>query len=523
MTCIRRSVLATCLLPLHLLPMHLLPMLQLIWAAAAMTSADASAQGPVYRERWGYLHLENRRAQVFDELAGRSAEDVAKVSAMLVADDQGVPFRPVANALAYLRGVACDDAFLLRSAVGTFLLPEVVDADATVEHCRAANFSLVLPFSLKAPGALSFEVIVRNASGEQVWSKVLDRDIEMGDLRMAQIRTSVPAEKLPDGTYEAELRTLFDGKGPRAKDPVLRWQFHSLRGYQARAEKALATAVTDRQDYEPRVRAQLDGVALHVSRAFSGEAFAVKSDAIRDLEALEQCLDNLANKRAPLAGMKGRIATAMPAGDIVQPCMFRSPPDDKPHPMIVFVTGSPAYDTGSRRPTAPAMRESNWLSRELGDFGVAEQWHVVTCDSPGGGRPFAKALLATLQALPSVLSTGGQKPLIVCDREAAGVVGLQLQKFRPHISGAVFVGGGAIPARAAKQLQGLPVRMVKLSGYPGTRAIDRMLTFVGALKKEGGEAPDISLLHERQEPWLFGVARSRAELRTFATQVFGER
>lgn len=506
------------MLATFMLPMHLL-----ICAVGAMATADASAQGPVYRERWGYLHLENRRAQVFDELAARSAEDVAKVSAMLVANDEGVPFRPVAKALAHLRGVACDDAFLLRSAIGMFLLPEVVDADSTVEMCRSANFSLFLPFSLKAPGAMSFELIVRDTSGAQVWSKVLDRNIEMRDLRMAQIRGSVPAEKLPDGTYEVELRTMLDGKGPRAKDPVLRWQFHSLRGYQARAEKALAIAVTDRGDYEPELRSHLDGIALHVSRAFSGEAFAVKSDGVRDLERLEKCLDNLANKRAPLTGLTGRIATAMPVAEIVQPCTFRSPKDKSPHPMVVFVTGAPAYDTGSRRPTAPAMREGSWLWRELGDFGVAEQWHVVACDSPGGGRPFGKALLATLQSLPSVLSTGGQKPLLVCDREAAGVVSLQLPKFRAHISGVVFVGGGAIPPNAVKQLQGLPVRMVKLAGYPGTRAIDRMLTYVGAIEKEGGEALDISLLHERQEPWLFGIARSRAELRAFAAQVFGER
>ena len=44
-------------------------------AAVALFVATASvlsAQGPVYRERWGYLHLEHRRAEVLAALRGRS-------------------------------------------------------------------------------------------------------------------------------------------------------------------------------------------------------------------------------------------------------------------------------------------------------------------------------------------------------------------------------------------------------------------------------------------------------------------
>ena len=89
----------------------------LLAATAWMTSIAANAQGPVYRERWGFLHLENRRAEVFDELRGRSAEDVAKVSALLADTTNGIPFIPVAKALAFLRGVPADDAFVMRAAL----------------------------------------------------------------------------------------------------------------------------------------------------------------------------------------------------------------------------------------------------------------------------------------------------------------------------------------------------------------------------------------------------------------------
>ena len=81
--------------------------------AMSMVPLSAIAQGPVYRERWGYLHLENRRAEVFHELRGRSEEDVAKVAEILVAPDFGKPFMPVAKALAFLRGVEADDALSL--------------------------------------------------------------------------------------------------------------------------------------------------------------------------------------------------------------------------------------------------------------------------------------------------------------------------------------------------------------------------------------------------------------------------
>ncbi|MGK0202444.1 MAG: hypothetical protein ACI9S9_001511 [Planctomycetota bacterium] len=491
--------------------------------ATSMTPASACAQGPVYRERWGYLHLENRRAEVFHELRGRSPEHVKKVAELLVSPDHGIPFAPVANALAFLRGVEADEAFLMRASLATYVLPEVVDPASSLATCRSANFSISLPFTMKSPGAMTFELTVRNAAGEKVWSNLVERNCSIADLRMAQTTASAPGAELPDGTYEVELRALFDGKQPREHDPQLRWPFYVMRGYQQRAEAAMANAVILRRELEPQSKALLDGLHAQVTRAFTGEAFAVRSDAVRDLELLDAGLANLAAGRSPLASLTGNVATAMPAGDIVQPCILRMPKDSLPHPMVVFATGSPAYDIGSRRPTAPVMRESSWLLQELAGFGVTEKWHIATVGSPGGGRPYANALFATLQALPKVLPTGGRKPLLVCDREAAAVVGIQLTKFLPHISGVVFVGSGAMPGPAIAKLGSLPVRFVSLAGYPGSAAVDRTLQYLAAKRKAGKSMPDITLLHGRQEPWLFGVSRSLPELRMFAEQVFSER
>src|SRR5690606_28120333 len=108
-------------------------------------------------------------------------------------------------------------------------------------------------------------------------------------------------------------------------------------------------------------------------------------------------------------------------------------------------------------------------------------------DSPGGGRPYAQALLAALKALPGVLPTGGAKPLLVCDREAASVVGMQLAHFQDHICGVVFVGSGAMPPNVIAKLGDLPVRYVDLAGYPASVAVARTLQYL-RLQGDGGTA-----------------------------------
>mgnify|MGYP001158852711 CR=1 FL=1 len=280
--------------------------------AVLMLSGFSRSQGPVYRERWGYLHLEQLRAQVFDEMAGRPQEDIAKVASLLAAPDGGVPFRPVANALGFLREVEVDGAFLLRCSLGLFVLPEVVDADSTVATCRSANFPLYLPVVLPLPGAVSIEVIVRDHEGRQVWSKLLDGDIGVSDLRLSQVKASVPSAELPDGAYTVELRTMIDGEPPRDHDPVTRWAFHVMRGYQARAEKALAIAVTDRSDYAPLVRAQLDGLSTEVSRAFAGRLrdrrnrLLQQADKLRHLRSAPTRTTCAAAARRAWAGTQAR-------------------------------------------------------------------------------------------------------------------------------------------------------------------------------------------------------------------------
>jgi hypothetical protein len=67
------------------------------------------------------------------------------------------------------------------------------------------------------------------------------------------------------------------------------------------------------------------------------------------------------------------------------------------------------------------------------------------------------------------------------------------------------------------------VRYVSLASYPGSAVVGRTLQYLQAQRKAGKSVADIALLHDRQEPWMFGVSRSLPELRAFAVQIFGKR
>ena len=189
------------------------------WLLACLVTAagSASAQGPAYRERWGYLHLERRRAELFDELAGRSEADVRAVAELLAASDGGVPFVPVANALAFLRGCEPDAAFQLRCALGLFVLPEVVDPDGKQPACRVANFSVMLPFSLPPAGRMTFEVSISKPSGERIHVESLSDKTDLEDVRLAQARL----EKLYGDKISVQVHVELDPKWEVRREKVL--------------------------------------------------------------------------------------------------------------------------------------------------------------------------------------------------------------------------------------------------------------------------------------------------------------
>lgn len=472
------------------------------------TAATASAQGLVYRERWGYLHLEERRAEVRHELAGRDAATVARVRELLGEPDKGMAFGPLARALAHLRGVPCDDAFVLRTLAGMFVLPEVCDPEAANEVCRSTHVSMFLPFTVPVPGAMSFEVVVTDAAGEVVHRQLVTRDTEMADVRMGRPTAEIPGKDLPDGTYTVALTTRLEGVPTAATDPTRTWTCHVLRGYQARAEKAIGAA---KQLEGPQVEGVGAIAAMHVQgalaavlRAYHGETFAGRSDAVHDLLRLETVLANVAAKRDFAEGLDRDRVLALPLPDApALGCVLRL--HEKPsRPLVVWIAGLPTYDGEMMRPAAPATRDPAWLARELADFATTHEVHVACLESPGGGRDYGRALRHALAQLGELVPAAG-KPLLVCEREAAAAVALYLPDLQPLVRGLVFVGSGAMGTRALQALGDVPVRIAATRG-PNETGLANFVTHVVAQRQQGKLAVDIDWLTADRPPWQFGLA-----------------
>lgn len=497
------------------------PTPRLAVAFALLLAAGALAQGPVYREQWKYLHLEQRRLEVLAALQAADADTAAAVARSLAAPGNGVEFAPVANALALLRGVPADEAFVVRASIGAFVLPEIVDPEATQQVCRELNVSIFLAPGPAPKAAFTFDVEVADAAGKVVATQRVDRDTGLVDLRMARAVAKIPVGELADGPYTVVVRTLLDGEAPRPADAQLQWRFAVLRGYQARCEAALTAARDALPGLAGLPQALLDGLWREVGRAYTGEPFIVRSEAVRDLERLEAALANLAAGRPVLSGMQGDIPTRLPGagGDGMQ-CVLRLVAGDTPRPLVVFVSATPAYDLVAPRPTAPGTRQPGWTAHDLARFAAGRDWNVVCLESPGVGKDHFAALQGALAALRELLPPSPTRPVLVCDREAAAVLAPRADRLATQLAGLVLVGAGVPPPAVLARLGELPVRWVCLDGYPATASVDRLLAFLAERKRTGEFAGDVGLLTERRVAWPFGLPLLQAEIEAFAAARF---
>ncbi len=481
---------------------------------ALVASADAGlAQGVAYRERWGYLHLEERRAEVRQELVGRDAEMQARVAELLAAPDGGIPFVPAAKALAALRGQTYDDAFLLRTTIGSYVLPEVCDPEAQNEVCRSANLTLFLPFAVPLPGDHAFEYVVHDYKGEVVWQVAIGEKADLHDLRMGNRTAKVPVDGLVDGAYSVVLRTRLGGAAPAAGAPERAWTFHVLRGYQERAERAMTAARERSALTAPRDHGLLLGAVQAVSRAYHGEAFLGRSDAVKDLLHLEHLLATLEAGRPVEQHFHGDRLLLLPtAGGMPLQCILRLA-QGAGRPFVVVIAGAPSYDGGFNKPAAPVTREPGWLAREFPGFGGGETFHVAFLESPGG-RDYAAALRSALPLLQRLVGPDTEKPVLVAEREAAAIVALRIGEFRDQVAGLVLVGSGAMTPQGLAALGDLPVRVVAQRGA-GEESLGRMLDYVAHKQKDGGWQGDIAWLQTGRPAWALGLPMLREPLLTW--------
>lgn len=491
--------------------------------AALILGAALPAQGPLYRERWADLHLELLRECVLRESQGRDAAMLAKVAELLSAPDQGVPFRPAAQALALLRGVECDDAFLLRAMISAFVLPEVLDptlpAEDAAQDCRSLNLSLSLPYSMPLPGKVTFDVDVMAETGERVFAGKVESDTSLDDLRMARAVFHAPGESLPDGTYQVRVATCIDGNPPRPQDYRLAHRFFVLRGYKARADAARTKA----QQYAGKIGetadAVLQGFLLEVNRAYAGAAFDGSSDAVADLLRLEHGLANQADDKAPWIGLHGDIPLSLPTeGTTPMGAVVRFPEGKELRPLVVFMGASPAYDLTGRRPAEPAYRTARWVARRLGDFGLGAQCNVAWLQSPASTIQFPTALPKALLALRQMLPTDG-RVVLVLEYEAASLASFAAEMLSQNAVAVVLVGAGAFTAKSLQQLGPMRVLGVPMSTPGNEQVVQRNVDLAGGKlgKVEWEGRYEAAAMAPR--PWPFGAMAARAEIVRFVRDV----
>lgn len=488
-----------------------------------LLAAALPAQGPLYRENWGYLHLSRLRATVRHELQGRDLAMRERIAATLAADDQGIPFRGPAKALALLRDTSCDDAFVFRCMVSAYVLPEVVDPDADNVNCRELNVSVFLPFLTKAPDTPHFEVDVTQGS-TRVFHAEITEDTAPEDLRMARARTKVPCSELADGRYELSIRTFFGDDGPRPHDYVLRHSFAVLRGYQKRAEAAMTRARLAVEHASELDAALLQGLAAEVVRAYTGEAFAVESTAVADLEHLEAALQNVAADKPPLAGMTGRITASLPAGtQRTLGLTFDLPAEPTPKPLLLIAPAAPAYDVHVRRPGAPTTTSPRLLAEACAHFDPQHRFHIVYLESPGGGIDYAAAVQRALEQLPQLLPIKPGKVAIVAEREAAVALGYAVPQLRDQVQGLALVAGGGLSPQALQQLHGMHLLVCPAQDDPISDGLLRARDLVAGKYRKLEVDGEFSFDPAPGRAWTFGVPQSWDAIAAMCARAFAER
>jgi len=483
--------------------------------ALLLCAAAAMAQGPVYRERWADMHLERMRELVLRESRARDDATLQAVAG-LVADGKDTPFQAAARALARLRGVAADDAFVLRACTGAFVLPEVVDPASSRADCHALHLSMQLPHVLPIPGEVEFEVAAFDGAGECVHRARFGKGAKLEDLRMAYTSHEVPAAELPDGRYRVRVALWLDGREPRATDPVLEYPFFVLRGYEQRVVALREHAASPGRELSPTARAVIVGMMLEVERAFQGEAFDGESDGVADLERAEHALANVIDGRPVLDGLHGAVPLGLPTGgaDVLGAVVALPPADAAPRPLVVVAGMAPATSVDGARPLAPEARSARWVWRRDGDFGLRDDARVVWLQSPGGGLRYAQALPTAVAALHDLLRTDG-RTVLVLELEAAVALCFSPDVLQQVASGVVLVGAGALAQPVLRRLGEVPVLGVPLSGHPSGAALRFTADVAGGKQGPVDWSCRFELAPDAPRPWVFGAAAARDRIAAF--------
>ena len=481
-----------------------------------------AAQGPIMRERWTYAELQRLRGTLMDECRDRDPAVLAGVALDLLADAQGETFRPALVALARLRGVDADPAFLYRGTLRVVARPEVVDPDGANLECRDLHVTFYLPYAVEDPGPARFSVTVENQAGEKVWEDVVERGTGLDDLLRYRTSRTVRGAQLLDGSYTVSVQVFLDGEAKRPTDPATSSSFWVLRGFQERAEALFRRRQAMAGVLDPLPTAILHGVVAQVARVYASEPAAGAAQPPEELLRAEQVAANLERGAPALTGLQGRVDLALPAGgdqDEVAFVTLRLPEaGDEERPLVLFLPGSPSFDHGWNRPSSPRSTAPGWWADLLGDMGFDRQsrWHWAVMESPGRVSNSNRAVLAVLSALGDLLPIRQGQVCLVGERQGAWVAShTQTSPDAPGMAGLVLmVGGGNLSLEKLRD-GGPAVLGIPAQGHASSVALERLADRAGADR--------LPMLEASTRPWPLVLGVSLVEIEEFLEKLLSGR
>jgi len=456
------------------------------------------------KERMTYSWMMQLRHQLWLECRGASDELLESVAKDLGSDGAGNPFVPMARALARVRGVEPDPAFVFRACVQCIATPEVVDLD----RYDQLNLTMHTPYRPPEGAARGFIWWMRGGPPDGGGGGgALGRSHGVYDLLRYQTRMEVDVSEHRPGDYAVEVKTrvrIGEETGPsRDADPIATARFEVIPGYPKRVD-----ALRERVDALPEQLSGGDWLTVQaalarVMRAYTGEPRDGRASASEDLAEAEAVVDNVAAGRPALAGLTGWKTLGVACDDGEAALLTVRLPEGDPgdgRGLVVFVPGAPAWDESWSRPTSPAATSPQWLRDVLDDHGFdpEHQWLVAVMESPGRVAAPERALISVVTSLRDRFGINGVTAL-VGERDGASAVTRALALDPALSSGFALVAGGALSATTAGLLSGARAFVAPCRYHPANVNLAR----AAELLREAGATVDLASSGDR--PWQLAV------------------
>lgn len=453
------------------------------WMLLALCVTVGPALAQPKKERMTFSWVMQLRHQLWQECRSASPELLEQVAADLTSDSAGNPLLPLARALARVRGVEPDAAFLYRACVQCIATPEVIDLD------RFKQVTLTMHTPYRPPAGTAAGFAWRVEGGPESRALGGRSTPKNGAVDLLRYRTTVDAELSgwPAGAYRASVETEVEtgegGAEQRSTDPVATAEFEVVPGFPQRV-LGLQQVVDDiRGRMDAATMLVVNAALARVQRAYIGEPRRGRTPASEDLREAEAIVRNVAEGRPALDGREGWVTIGVPSGEdeaVMVSVRLPASETETPRPLLLFVPGAPAWDHRWSRPTSPKSTSPHWLRDVLQDHGLdpEHRWLVAVMESPGRVRMPENAVAAVVSWLRERFEASAET-VLVGEREGAAAVTRALSRDAGLATGIALVCGGSLDAAAASRLSEAHVLASPGRDHPGNVNLERAVRLLG--------------------------------------------